>query len=274
MADYSDPYLVKGTGDTDKLLRNKLGITDRPTLQRRETFLSAQRISEIRRNPGVLGKIDKPDQALLQKVHEYIFQDVYHKRGEHKHPIAGAIREIGIAKVGDPIYPTPDAVRDTDNLDKRLEYAFSRLEKDDYLKGLDDKKFASKLAQHATEIWEVHPHREGNSRTTAVFSELIAINAGKKLQPIGRDFRENLKHASKNIDYGPLIKLVSDALAPPNTAPVIKNAKEASQIINTATEKTFKHMMSPIVAQRKTLVARIDQIKRCLLYTSPSPRDS
>ena len=131
-----DPYLIPGTGDTTKLLRNKLGITEQSELSEQENLLAGTRINELRKDLSILGN-DKPDQKLLEKIHEYIFQDVYHTQGEHPYPIAGAVRVIGIRKLGDPQYPEPHSKYADNDLDNRIDYAFNQLEKDGYLKGLD-----------------------------------------------------------------------------------------------------------------------------------------
>lgn len=262
-----DPYLIRATsGEGKTLLRNKLGINDRARLSAQENLFSQDRIKEIRDNPAVLGKHEKADQKLLLKVHEHIFQDVYHKQGENPYPIAGAIRVIGIRKIGDPIYPKPHADHPGDDLDTRLDYAFEQLEKDNHLKGLDRDTFVAKLAKHVTEIWECHFAREGNTRSTAIFTEQLALSAGHKLKPIGRDFRDKLKTAALDMNYEPLKDLFRELMSldrehAPVKDTLVKDGREAKTLISKATETHFSEMMKPLVAERKAIVTRIDSLK-------------
>lgn len=63
----------------------------------------------------------------------------------------------------------------------RADYAFEQLKKDDFLTGLNWQEFIEKLTFHATEIWEVHPFREGNTRTVVEFIRLLCNDAGHKM---------------------------------------------------------------------------------------------
>jgi len=81
----NDPYTYPGT----HILRNKLGIRDEARLREFEYEQSASRIEELRENP-VSGKFDL---THLKKIHQHIFQDVYHW--------AGVPRTVSISKDGD-----------------------------------------------------------------------------------------------------------------------------------------------------------------------------
>ena len=255
-----DPYLIPGTGDTTKLLRNKLGITEQSELSEQENLLAGTRINELRKDLSILGN-DKPDQKLLEKIHEYIFQDVYHTQGEHPYPIAGAVSVIGIRKLGDPQYPEPHSKYADNDLDNRIDYAFNQLEKDGYLKGLDQDLFIEKLAKHVAEVWENHCFREGNTRSTAMFTEHLARQAGHELQTIGRDFREALKTAALSENYKPLQKMLTDGLRKKHTPTVVKDAKEAKSIISQATDAHLTELMKPLVSERKNIQEKIDRLK-------------
>ena len=255
-----DPYLVPGTGDTKCLLRNKLGITEQSKLSVQEAKLAGNRIDDLREDSTILGD-DKSDQKLLEKIHEYIFQDVYHTQGEHPYPIAGAVRVIGIRKLGDPQYPEPHSKYADNDLDNRIDYAFNQLEKDGNLKCLDQDVFIEKLAKHIAEVWENHCFREGNTRSTAMFTEHLARQAGHELQPIGRDFREALKIAALSENYKPLQKLLTDGLKKKHTPTVVKDAKEAKSIISQATDTHFTELMKPLVTERKNIQEKIERLK-------------
>lgn len=76
------PYLDKDTG----VLRNLLGIKDQAGLDKLESSLSFLRTSELAAKP-VKGRFDL---AHLQKIHQYLFRDIY--------AWAGQIRQVEIQK--------------------------------------------------------------------------------------------------------------------------------------------------------------------------------
>ena len=55
------------------------------------------------------------------------------------------------------------------------------MENDNYLKGLDEKKFTNKAASLLADINKLHPFREGNGRTQREFIRVLALNAGYDL---------------------------------------------------------------------------------------------
>ena len=69
MPDFVDPYLEPASG----ILRNRLGLTDRATLDRAEAELTEWRRAEMITRPvKVTG-----DLRQLQTIHRQLFQDVY-----------------------------------------------------------------------------------------------------------------------------------------------------------------------------------------------------
>ena len=198
-----DPYLIPGS----ETLKNKLNIQDKNKLNQVETDLSLRRISEQKENP-IKGSFDY---LHLQAIHKHIFQDVYEW--------AGQPRTIGITKAepllnGQSInYPHP---KDTfDSLEKRTDYVFKQLKKDNHLKNLDKKTFTIKLAKHATEIWEAHPFREGNTRTTLVFIKQLAKEVGHEFHNESVNTKEIRNYFVKavNGNYKPLEKLIDNSIA-------------------------------------------------------------
>ena len=168
MANNHDPYVYKGT----KVLKNKPNIQNQESLQHFEDDASFLRIKQLMENP-IAGKLDYKH---LQAIHYHIFQDVYEW--------AGKPRTIKVTKAEDVLggysvaYPEPNGQEPDNNLKLRAEYAFSNLKRDEYLKGLDRPQFIVKLLHHATDIWEIHPFREGNTRAIITFIDHVAKNAG------------------------------------------------------------------------------------------------
>lgn len=93
-------------------------------------------------------------------IHKKLFADIY----AH----AGLIREYNITKkewVLDGqtvIYGTASEITDTINYDLAEEKKFT-------YQGLSSNDIIAHLAKFVSELWQIHPFREGNTRTTAVF---------------------------------------------------------------------------------------------------------
>ena len=156
-----DSYFMPGT----QTLLNRAGITDAKQLQQYEYELSGQRALELAEEP-IRGNFDLPH---LRAIHKHLFQDVY--------PWAGEIRTVRISK-GNSAFARPEAI---EGYGREI---FRNLAKDDHLKGLGNEAFAAGMGKHYGEINALHPFREGNGRSTRVFLEQLALEAGYRL-----DFR-------------------------------------------------------------------------------------
>ena len=94
-------------------------------------------------------------------LHRQIFDGVF--------KFAGEVRSVELTKRewvlnGDTVQYTPSCmVKDT------LEYDFDRERKFKY-KGLSEDAFVEHLAAFISGIWQIHPFREGNTRTVALFA--------------------------------------------------------------------------------------------------------
>ena len=100
-----------------------------------------------------------PDYLL--RIHRRLFEGIY------KH--AGQLRDVNITKRewvlnGDTVlYSNYDMLRET------LEYDFEQEKKTDY-SVLNADKALKQICKFVSGIWQIHPFREGNTRTTAVFT--------------------------------------------------------------------------------------------------------
>jgi fido (protein-threonine AMPylation protein) len=107
--------------------------------------------------------------VTLQNIHRRLFTDVF----DH----AGQLRTYNITKRewvlnGDTVvYAAYDSIRDT------LDYDFSR-EKQFSYEDLSVSQSVIHLAKFAADIWQIHPFREGNTRSTAVFMILYLKTFG------------------------------------------------------------------------------------------------
>ena len=96
----------------------------------------------------------------LKYIHKYLFQDVYE--------FAGEFRKIDFSKHEKILNNDSVAYGDCKTLIESLEYDIS-LEKEKNYKAMSIVEVIKNITDFTSNIWQVHPFREGNTRTTAVF---------------------------------------------------------------------------------------------------------
>ena len=105
----------------------------------------------------------------LKYIHKYLFQDVYE--------FAGEFRKIDFSKHEKILNNDSVAYGDSKTLTESLEYDIS-LEKEKDYKDMSIVEVIKNITDFTSNIWQVHPFREGNTRTTAVFIEKYLISLG------------------------------------------------------------------------------------------------
>lgn len=105
----------------------------------------------------------------LKYIHKYLFQDVYE--------FAGEFRKIDFSKYEKILNNDSVAYGDSKTLAESLEYDIS-LEKEKNYNGMSIVEVIKNITAFTSNIWQVHPFREGNTRTTAVFIEKYLISLG------------------------------------------------------------------------------------------------
>ena len=105
----------------------------------------------------------------LKYIHKYLFQDVYE--------FAGEFRKIDFSKHEKILNNDSVAYGDCKTLKESLEYDIS-LEKEKNYKDMSVVKVINNITKFSSSIWQVHPFREGNTRTTALFIENYLISLG------------------------------------------------------------------------------------------------
>ena len=105
----------------------------------------------------------------LKYVHKFLFQDVY--------DFAGEFRKIDFSKHEKILNNDSVAYGDCTTLIQSLEYDIS-LEKEKNYKEMNIVEVINNITKFSSSIWQVHPFREGNTRTTALFIEKYLINLG------------------------------------------------------------------------------------------------
>ena len=96
----------------------------------------------------------------LKYIHKYLFQDVYE--------FAGEFRKIDFSKHEKILNNDSVAYGDCKTLNESLEYDIS-LEKNKNYKDMNIVEVIKNITDFTSNTWQVHPFREGNTRTTAVF---------------------------------------------------------------------------------------------------------
>ena len=146
-----DPYLY----DDVDVLKNKLNIKDEKELDEIERDITVVRLADIEKVSGNF------DFEHLKKIHKHIFGDIY--------DWAGKEREIDMRKseeiLGGPsvTYAYPTEIKEL------ADAAFEKLNNTKWTElPVDDR--AEQYAKNIAEIWQVHPFREGNTRTTIAFA--------------------------------------------------------------------------------------------------------
>lgn len=187
-----DPYCYPGTN----VLKNKLGIRDDAELMDEERNFTNLREEELLRSQ-IRGKFDLKH---LQKIHQYLFQDIY--------DWAGKIRTVDIAKGN--LFCKVELIK------PQAEIIFDGLKSEKYLRGLNVKDFTERLAYYLGEINALHPFREGNGRAEREFIRELAFQNGYFLA--FKDVKkEELIEASKASflgNYLPLFDMLSSSLRP------------------------------------------------------------
>jgi cell filamentation protein len=155
-----DPYLY----DDADILKNLANIKDHDLLSRAEADIT---------NLAMLAVYNQSykvfDTKTLQDIHLNIFGQIYDWAGE--------FRIIQIAKYEDVL--GGDTVRYTfpKQIKKELDAIMKEVKK---LKRTDsnDKDIVFRLERIIATIWQIHPFREGNTRTCIVFAVLFAKHLG------------------------------------------------------------------------------------------------
>lgn len=105
----------------------------------------------------------------LKYIHRYLFQDVYE--------FAGEFRKIDFSKHEKIFNNDSVAYGDSRTLEQSLEYDIS-LEKNKDYKSMSIVEVINSITNFSSNIWQVHPFREGNTRTTALFIEKYLVRLG------------------------------------------------------------------------------------------------
>ena len=147
-----DPYLYPNS----ETLINLFNETDEEQFSKIEADYTSLRIKEILDNP-VIGDFDLQH---LCKMHGCIFQDIYEW--------AGKIRIINIEKAEEALSVLSVEYSDVFDIVRHSESTLLKMNSIVW-DGMSSEQIAIRFVEHMTEIWKVHPFREGNTRTVITF---------------------------------------------------------------------------------------------------------
>jgi cell filamentation protein len=146
---------------TDVLI-NKFDEKDPEKLEKLETTFTTRRMYQLFEKP-IVGSFGFKH---LQKIHRFIFKDVY--------PFAGEFRDEQISK-GTTTFAHPLHIYSFGN------GILKELKNEQFLKGLDKEKFAERSSFYLSEVNILHPFREGNGRVQREFFRVLALKNGFEL---------------------------------------------------------------------------------------------
>ena len=130
------------------ILKNKLGIVDIINLAQEEERITKKKALELFDN-GILEKLGLGKFLELEKIHKYLFEDVYY--------FAGKIRDENISKGNFRFVPVMYLKEAIKNIDKMPQKTYDE------------------IIEKYVEMNIAHPFREGNGRSTRIWLDRILI---------------------------------------------------------------------------------------------------
>ena len=105
----------------------------------------------------------------IKYIHEYLFKDVYE--------FAGEFRKVDFSKHERILNNDSVAYGDHKLLEQSLDYDIT-LEKNKNYNEMNIVDVINNITEFSSRIWQIHPFREGNTRTTAIFIEKYLVSLG------------------------------------------------------------------------------------------------
>ena len=220
-----DLYLIENS----TVLKNLLGITDEKALDIAEAELSRANMMLLYEK----GFSDFSSNGICF-IHKELFGDVYEWAGQY--------RKINIKKREDILAGQSVWYSDCTNIEHDLEKAWKEINNVDWTK-LSKEDFAKKIAHLFPAIWQVHPFREGNTRTVVMLITFFAEHYGyyfdQELMSASAGYVRNafvLASIGEYSEYEHLEKILCDAIL---NEPV--EYTDDSDVASNKTEKYVKY---------------------------------
>lgn len=162
-----DKYTYPGSGG---VLVNRLGIRDLGRLDQALNDYASVAWVQLRQLPPP----EPPGFDYLQTIHREMFGSLLDWAGE--------LRETDVQATGTGIaYARPEYIPES------LQSLFRKLEREDFLSGLDPSTFTDRLADRWGDLSAIHPFRDGNTRSQSAYISAIAERAGHPIDWTGID---------------------------------------------------------------------------------------
>lgn len=145
----------------------------------------------------------------LRNIHGILFKDLY----SH----AGKFRDVNLTKEEPILNGNTVVYADWRNIRETLDYDFTTEREKPYI-GLSNEQVVKRIANFTSAVWQVHPFREGNTRTTAVLMQ--SYLSGLRFKVDNETFKHHSLYFRNSLvisNYGN----VMEGIAPDNT-PLIK----------------------------------------------------
>ncbi len=197
-----DLYLIENS----TVLKNLLGITNEKDLDIAEAELSRANMMLLYEN----GFSDFSSNGICF-IHKELFGDVYEWAGQY--------RKINIKKRENLLAGQSVWYSECTNIEQDLENAWKEINKVVWTK-LSKEDFAKKIAHLFPAIWQVHPFREGNTRTIVMLITFFAEHYGyyfdQELMSASAGYVRNafvLASIGEYSEYEHLEKILCDAIS-------------------------------------------------------------
>ena len=199
----ADPYVYEGTS----ILRNLADIRDQSKLDDFESTMVQLSLIKMYKE-GVKTSSSK----AVFDIHRALFSNVYEWAGEK--------RTMNIYKQEQVLAGLSVEYAKFNEIDKQLVAVDKEISKINWAT-ISEKKKIEKITRIIASIWQIHPFREGNTRTVATFLYFFMKEKGLKLNPDflssnAKYFRNALVLASigQYSEYQHLEKILNDSILP------------------------------------------------------------
>ena len=196
-----DPYFY----DDCPVLRNLLNIRDEAELDKAEAELSRARMMLLY-NDG----FSDFSEASLSKIHRYLFGDVYDWAGEY--------RKINVIKRERLLAGQSVWYSNCEDIERDLRRVWTRFRRTKWA-GITKRQFVQKVSRLFPALWQIHPFREGNTRTVVMlltfFVEAQGYYFDQDLMAQSAGYVRNafvLASLGQNAEYQHLEKILMDAI--------------------------------------------------------------
>lgn len=156
-----DPYVYD---NENAVLRNKLGITSYDELNRAERDITFAKFLDVD-----MSYKQQFDAKYFKSIHKHIFEDIFDWAGEY--------RTVPIIKEELVLPGLSLEYSQAKDISKEMNACLKKMNEVNWDSLPFDEKVAT-FTDHLTELWKIHPFRDGNTRTTITFARQFSKEHG------------------------------------------------------------------------------------------------